>query len=99
LDTIQGRLNELGRDANGFQLCIYYAGMDPHEGCAFGGLPGIDDRMLRQRDKLIFDWLVKQNIPCAFSLGGGYIGPGLDRDGLVSLHRGTVELAVETFFE
>jgi hypothetical protein len=74
----------------------YYPGMDPHEGSAFGGLPGIDARMLWERDKLVFDWLRRRNIPCAFALGGGYLGPGLDREALVALHRATSELAAAT---
>jgi acetoin utilization deacetylase AcuC-like enzyme len=92
LDTLQRRLDGLPTAAD-FQLCLYYAGMDPHEGSAFGGLPGLDARMLRQRDQMVFAALRQCKIPCAFAVGGGYLGPGLDREGLVALHRATIELA------
>lgn len=94
LPTIRRRLDELQSTVSDYQLCIYFAGMDPHEGSAYGGLPGIDASMLHEREAMVFDWLAANSIPVAFSLGGGYVGPGLDRDGLVSLHRTTIQAAV-----
>ena len=93
LPTIRRRLDELSDQLHLFQLCIYYAGMDPHEGSAFGGLPGINSEILAKRDELIFSTMREQNVPVAFGLGGGYLGPGLDRNRLVGLHRNTIRLA------
>ena len=93
LQTIQRRLAEIEPDAEGIQLAVYFAGMDPHEGSAFGGLPGCDAGLLQARDRLVFQWLAERKIPCAWAIGGGYLGPDLDRRGLVALHRTTVEQA------
>lgn len=92
LATLSKRLDELSHRMPDFQLCVYYAGMDPHEGSAFGGLPGIDASTLAQRDEIVFSTLRSLGVPVAFGLGGGYLGPGLDRDGLIGLHRRTIEL-------
>ncbi len=51
---------------------------------------GFERRVL---DRLVFEWLAEWKIPCAWAIGGGYLGPGLDRPGLVALHRTTIELA------
>ena len=93
LPTIEKRLDELDAKGSEFDFCFYFAGMDPHEGAAFGGLPGINDLVLRRRDQMVFRWCASNNIPTAFALGGGYLGPGLDREGLVTLHRNTIEIA------
>ncbi len=42
---------------------------------------------------MVFAWARDQRVPIAFVLAGGYLGPRLDRDGLVALHRLTVEAA------
>lgn len=91
LPMIERRLSEL-RDER-FDLCLYNAGMDPYEQCAIGGLAGIDRRMLAERERLVFAWCRKKRIPVAFVLAGGYLGPDLDRAGLVALHRLTLAAA------
>lgn len=78
---------------NAFDLCIYNAGMDPHEHCPEGGLRGVTTALLRAREALVFGWCHQQQIPVAFALAGGYLGPRLDQDLLVALHRETVEAA------
>jgi len=88
LPTIQRRLEGLGHER--FDLCLYNAGMDPHEHCPVGGLSGIDQDMLARREKLVFSWCRQKKLPVAFVLAGGYIGPGLDQAGLVALHRLTL---------
>ena len=93
LKTIERRLAEAEPEAAGIQWAVYYAGMDPHEGSAFGGMPGFDARLLEARDRLVFEWLAEWKIQCAWAIGGGYLGPGLERPGLVALHRTTIELA------
>lgn len=93
LRVLTERLEELSAVLPGIQLCLLYAGMDPHEGSGFGGLPGISTEMLRQRDEMVLQTLRRSHIPVAIALGGGYLGPGLDRGGLVDLHRTTIEVA------
>lgn len=90
LATIKRRFDAL--DANGptFGLCIHNAGMDPHENCSIGGLKGIDNDILAERERFVFEWCRTRNIPIAFSLAGGYVSPSLSKDDLVELHRLTL---------
>ena len=41
---------------------------------------------------MVFSSMRRNNVPVAFGLGGGYLGPGLDQDELVNLHRTTIKL-------
>ena len=74
-------------------LCLYNAGMDPHERCIVGGATGIDTQMLRTREQIVFDWAKQAGIPIAFVLAGGYSSESLSREELVNLHRTTIEAA------
>ncbi len=94
LPVVESRLHELEVEAPRFDLCLYNAGMDPHEGSAIGGLRGITRAILDRRERLVFDWCRRRRIPIAFVLAGGYLGPGLDESGLVALHRLTLSAAV-----
>ena len=67
--------------------------MDPHEQCRVGGLAGIDESVIVRREDLVFSWCRDRKLPIAFVLAGGYIGPGLDQDRLVALHRITLTAA------
>jgi acetoin utilization deacetylase AcuC-like enzyme len=93
LPTIERRLDELERTGPHFALCLYYAGMDPHEDCPTGGLPGITREVLAARERMVFEWCRKRRLPVAFGLAGGYIGPRLDVARLVELHRLTLSAA------
>ncbi|WP_430336278.1 hypothetical protein [Rhodococcus sp. ACT016] len=73
-----------------FDLCLYNAGMDPHQGCDIGGLDGITAEILAQREQIVFDWCRQRSLPIAFVLAGGYIGSRLDQTTLVDLHRLTL---------
>lgn len=95
LPTIERRLRELEQYAPRFDLCLYNAGMDPYEHCPMGGLSGVTQEMLKKREPLVFDWCRARQIPAAFALAGGYIGPRLDRRGLVDLHRLTLSAAAQ----
>ena len=75
----------------GVDLVIHNAGMDPHEGCDVGGLHGINNAVLAEREQIIAEWLQRTGTPAAFALAGGYRGPGLDIDGIVDLHMFTVD--------
>jgi acetoin utilization deacetylase AcuC-like enzyme len=91
--TIVRRLSELDRDGIDFDLCIYNAGMDPHEGCWIGGLAGITKATLAEREKTVFDWCKRRSLPVAFVPAGGYASFDLDEATLVELHRLTLERA------
>ena len=93
LSTIAARLAELPSRAPRFDLCLYNAGMDPHEGCPVGGMAGITTALIAERERMVFDWCRNQRLPVAFVLAGGYTGPSLDQRGLVELHRLTIAAA------
>lgn len=80
-------------EASSFDLCIYNAGVDPYEGCDVGGMRGITMDILARRELLVFDWCRTRGTPVAFVLAGGYVGPRLDRETLVALHRQTIVAA------
>jgi hypothetical protein len=67
--------------------------MDPHEGCAIGGLRGITKEVLAEREKHVFEWCNRRGLPIAFVPAGGYVSFELDEAALVGLHRLTVEQA------
>jgi hypothetical protein len=52
--------------------------------------------MLAERERLVFAWCREKRLPVAFVLAGGYLGAGLDRAGLVALHRLTLAAAAST---
>jgi acetoin utilization deacetylase AcuC-like enzyme len=93
LATIERRLSEMDREGFRPSLCLYNSGMDPDERCVIGGLSGVSDAILSEREKMVFDWFSSRRIPVAFVLAGGYSGPRLPCDELVALHRMTIELA------
>ena len=95
LPTIEARLAELPTRAPTFDLCLYNAGMDPHEGCPVGGMRGITREIIDARERMVFDWCRRQSLPVAFVLAGGYTGPALDQAGLVDLHRLTLSAALD----
>lgn len=93
LSEIERGLQEIEQAGPNFDLCLYNAGMDPFEGCSDGALSGITQAILRERERLVFDWCRQRGWPVAFFLAGGYIGQGLDQQGLVGLHRLTLSEA------
>ncbi len=93
LPQVRVRLDELGDET--FDLCLYNAGMDPHEGCPIGGLRGIDAAILAERETLVFEWARKRSLPVAFVLAGGYIGD-LTQEALVDVHRLTLSAAARS---
>jgi acetoin utilization deacetylase AcuC-like enzyme len=95
LPTITRRLREA--QARRFGLCLYNAGMDPHEDCPEGALAGITDQHLRAREELVFDWCRQQELPVAFVMAGGYVRPPrMDEGRLVELHRLTLTAAARS---
>lgn len=99
LSEIEKALHEFGGQGPHFDLCLYNAGMDPFEGCSTGGLRGITRDMLAARESLVFEWCRAHAAATAFVLAGGYIGWGLDAEGLVDLHRFTLATAAAARLE
>jgi acetoin utilization deacetylase AcuC-like enzyme len=81
------------KDPDSIDLVIYNAGVDPHQDCTTGGLRGVTTEMLKERENIVFSWVKTRNIPVAFVFAGGYLGPKLDEEVLVQLHRNTIEQA------
>jgi acetoin utilization deacetylase AcuC-like enzyme len=92
LPTIERKLTWLEREAPRFDICLYNAGMDPFEGCSIGGMRGVTQKVLSDREVAVFSWCRMRSIPIAFVLEGGYLGPE-GSAGLVALHRLTLEAA------
>ncbi len=76
-----------------FDLCLYNAGMDPHQDCSTGGLSGITSQILAGRERRVFEWCREYAVATAFVLAGGYISRTMDETVLVDLHRVTLEEA------
>jgi acetoin utilization deacetylase AcuC-like enzyme len=93
LPTIKRKLTWLEREAPRFDICLYNAGMDPFGGCSIGGMEGVTQNVLRDREVAVFSWCRMRGVPIAFVLAGGYLGPELERAGLVELHRLTLQAA------
>jgi|SRR3954451_12350796 acetoin utilization deacetylase AcuC-like enzyme len=95
LPTIERELTWLEREGPRFDICLYNAGMDPFGGCPTGGMQGITEKVLRDREIAVFSWCRLRCVPIAFVLAGGYLGEELERAGLVALHRLTLDAACE----
>jgi acetoin utilization deacetylase AcuC-like enzyme len=95
LPTITRRLRDA--QTRRFGLCLYNAGVDPHEDCPEGALDGITEEHLRAREELVFAWCREQNLPVAFVMAGGYLRPPrMDEARLVELHRLTLAAAARS---
>jgi len=90
LPTLEQALTDVDRTRIAFDLCLYNAGMDPHENCDVGGLAGITNEILAKREHIVFEWCRRRALPVAFVLAGGYTGARLDKSELVDLHRLTL---------
>lgn len=94
LPTIDRALARIDAEGAAFDLCLYNAGVDPYMNCPTGGRDGITAPILAERDRMVFQWAAQRGLPVAFTPAGGYVGPLLERDALVALHRSTLEAAV-----
>ncbi len=97
LPTLDARLAALSGQP--FDLCLYNAGMDPHQDCPVGGLAGMDAALLRAREQRVFTWCAQRKLPVAFVLAGGYLGPSLGPQALVNLHRLTLRAAADALVQ
>lgn len=94
LDAVRDMLGSWSTSAS-VELVLYNAGMDPYEGCDVGGLSGITEAVLDERERIVFEWASAHGLPVAFALAGGYVGRRLSRDVLVRLHRSTIGHAAD----
>jgi hypothetical protein len=78
LPTIERKLTWLEREAPRFDICLYNAGMDPFAGCSIGGMQGVTQKVLRDREVAVFSWCRTWGVPIAFVVAGGYLGPELE---------------------
>ena len=98
MPTVARRLRELQTAGESFDLVLYNAGMDPFEECRTGGLDGMTAKVLRRRDRYVFDWCRWQaKAPLAFVLAGGYATDEDGRAALTVLHRSTIEAAAAIY--
>ena len=77
-----------------FDLCLYNAGVDPHEDDEVGGISGITAELLQRRDEAVFTWARRQDVPVSFVLAGGYPNTKHTQAAVVALHRQTVVAAI-----
>jgi acetoin utilization deacetylase AcuC-like enzyme len=73
-------------------ICLYSAGVNGYEK-ASRGLPGITAEILRERDRLVFNWCRRVGVRVAYTLGSGSLSDNVTSETLVALHRQTVEAA------
>ena len=72
-------------------LVQYQAGMDCHERDPVGGIDGIDEDFLAERDRFVIKEVVGRGIPLVINLAGGYQEDGTSQ----RLHVQTARIAVE----
>ncbi|MFM7046057.1 MAG: hypothetical protein ACKOYG_11015 [Ilumatobacteraceae bacterium] len=90
LETIEEFLAAVA-DPGSIDVVIYNAGMDPHQFCSTGGRKDITTEVLAAREEMVFSWARTHGLPVAWVLAGGYMSERLDMDGIVDLHRLTIE--------
>jgi acetoin utilization deacetylase AcuC-like enzyme len=90
LEALNGALAQLSRLFEP-QLLIYLAGADPHEGDRLGRLKLTNAGMLA-RDRMVFEYARRLNVPIAVSMAGGY---GVNIETTVAVHRQTVLEALD----
>lgn len=93
--TLQDQLSQIVDRGESFDLCLYNAGVDPFEHCPYGGKHGITSEVLAERDRIVFEWCSSRAMPVAFMIAGGYLGPKLDQQKLVALHKQTLAIACQ----
>ncbi|HJM99024.1 MAG TPA: hypothetical protein QF850_02105, partial [Acidimicrobiales bacterium] len=67
-----------------YDLVLYNAGTDPY--------PKISHEVLKERDELVFQTCLTEQIPCIFVLAGGYTF-SQDMNSLVNSHLNTIKSA------
>lgn len=96
LPTIEQSLSGIA-DPQSIDLVIYNAGMDPHEKA--GGVTRITDRVIRQREAMVFEWAKSHALPIVWVLAGGYSSGSFTKRDVARLHRITVEESARVYAE
>lgn len=86
LARLQYLLSYAEVDLQAGDLVIYNAGMDPYEGCDFGGMLGIDKALLQDREALVTAWIRRHQLHVAACLAGGYKGADFSHQELIAMH-------------
>ena len=92
-DEYLSRLRDALSVAMGFapHLVFYVAGADPYQEDQLGGL-SLTMEGLKQRDRLVFETALRQNVPIAVVLAGGY---ARNTEDTVTIHCNTAKAAKE----
>ncbi|MGA1344492.1 MAG: hypothetical protein ACO35E_00780 [Ilumatobacteraceae bacterium] len=93
-DYLSTLADELGRvvDPTGIDLVIHNAGMDVHERA--GGLTGMTTAVVAERERMVFGWAARHDLPVAWTLAGGYTSTGFDLTDVADLHLLTPAAAI-----
>jgi len=83
MEAVHTVLNEKV-DWNNVGLILYNAGTDPY--------PTVRHETLYKRDRMVFNECIRNNVPCAFTIAGGYTW-SQSMDSLVQSHVNTVRAA------
>jgi acetoin utilization deacetylase AcuC-like enzyme len=67
----------------------YQAGMDPFEGDGAGGIDGVNEAVLAERDRFVIEQIRSRGIPLVVNLAGGYVRGVSER-----LHVSTIRIMV-----
>ncbi|MEH3085861.1 MAG: histone deacetylase [Xylophilus ampelinus] len=70
---------------------LYLAGADPHEGDRLGRLR-LSDEGMEARDRRVFEWAWRRQLPTAFAMAGGY---GRDPETTLRVQEATYRVAAE----
>lgn len=92
-ENAQAWLDNLEKDLERFSDCeliLYQAGADPHINDPLGG--ALTTKQMKQRDKIVFEFFHRKQIPVTWNLAGGYQTP-LEK--VLKLHQTTYELAAK----
>ena len=90
LNALEDSLNELNARFS-VDFIIYLAGADPHEDDRLGRLK-LSKNGIKRRDELVFQYAMRNQIPLALSMAGGY---GKDIECTVDIHFQTIKSALE----
>jgi len=88
--TVTALLSELNQHVQAGDLLLYNAGMDIYEGCAVGGLAGISEDIITEREVLVDTWAKSHGVAVATCLAGGYKGARFPNELLIRLHADSV---------
>lgn len=76
----------------GCDILLYQAGADPHKNDPLGGY--LSTEQMQKRDRIVFEFAKKHNIPIVWNLAGGYQE---DINKVLDLHHNTLIECIEVF--